>query len=300
MKYVIFRSKQPGEKDREIVVYNGQAFYKSTGKNSSHPGRWQPFLFARGTQRIILCSDAYPKIEETSIYDSEYVRGLIEQVDETPADCQFHLLKSCFVLNDSLPSSQKIADPGIALKYFLIISARLNPGYYTDLELKDMGLNREEIKTSKEPFAIEAKPSGVIYDPDQLNKWLNDQGVKYFQTAPYHYDYDRFWKIDLNLSEKVHKQLQARKSDAKSSENLSDLQKELTKLELARRILQDYAKFNLLHLRRKHTRSVDEILEKNHTTAQHLLNDIKKVPYSKGGSLDRRVEFIKLRCHLQA
>jgi hypothetical protein len=168
---------------RDITVVDGYPFYRSTGLNSSHEGCWLPFIMLRGTIPL----DSLHLEQIPKIYSPDKLRTHIQEFDENFGEnAQFNLIKPT-VLSDNLPNSEKRIVPSdnfsedfsqrLALKRFLIISARLNRKSYNAKQLKEADISSEEMTYIKSPIKLQS--AGYFSDVDKVNEWLVKNGASY-------------------------------------------------------------------------------------------------------------------------
>jgi hypothetical protein len=298
MKYVVLRSGDK-ETDRKITVINGQPYYQSTGYNSGMTGRWLPFYGLRGDKeqlniqphiqdrKLTLNRDATISMfngASKGVLLKDGVIGLTPTVDEALWCTQSLAIKRKIDSKVNEPGqSQDPADQifdRLYLKTDFINSCRLQGAKdKNDEELfKKAGLDDNQKKEAANTIQLDEKAEFITDDPDRINQWLIQQGVKF---EKYPASYQELWKNTYKENK-----------DARNVE-----------LKQVRALLSNYVRGNALgrfftlHWNRHHTDVVSKALENKDLNTPNKL--IAYIRYGVGekldqnGSLARRLDFIE-------
>lgn len=176
-------SEKSNSSDRDVVVIDGQAYYKSSGISSGLPGTYAPFFMAIGTKigksPKLPSHDVFEhEVLLSTIYNYYYPRYLIK-------------VEPGYLKNADLNDLQVLQiHPSLVgrfgRKQDIINSIRLGGGIWASNEIKNnafdiLKLTDEEKKIANQPFTIARNCERKSKDPDELNNWLLKKNTSFVE-----------------------------------------------------------------------------------------------------------------------
>ena len=169
---------------RDLLVVDGLPYYRSTGVNSSLPGKWLPFFGIRD-------ADTLPAdiLFSTRAILSKMGDGFVQASFSDPRAPVGWLIK--FRRDAFICETPEIDAEPLSLRIYtkkdLITSVRLSVGENKSVSdkaiLVALGLNAAEIEESQIALNLEKMPDKTTSSPKEINAWLLEQGAKTFKPS---------------------------------------------------------------------------------------------------------------------
>lgn len=191
LAFIKYRSTPiKSEEIRDIVVINGQPFYRSTGNNSNLPNVWLPFICIRGQVDYIKKEKITPLLEQgkltnqfiNALIGPNYVDNYIIKFSTIFENSYKSLFNQWMLTNDSSRFKKSPIDNlliGCVNLECLAISYSLGGGIWEDENYNSLIINKffkEQI-----PGKIYLQETAVFdtQDPKKVNEWLIQSGASY-------------------------------------------------------------------------------------------------------------------------
>ena len=176
-EYIEYKSETA---PRKITVVDGQPYYQSTGRNSSMPGVWLPFLLLVGTKHLNF--SATPSWYNSKKLSSSITKRRRSLDGGCLQDYAQHMIKvyTSHIEMDKFRLSDQTGDERRPLKSMLVTSLRLGgceqdeqSGFALSL------LDEAEMKRVNEPIVLASESVFRSGNSDKINLWLISQGAEF-------------------------------------------------------------------------------------------------------------------------